>query len=147
MLLRIALVAALAVGFTSAGEKKLMHCFAFTALDTATEADWQAFYKATDELPGKVPGLTRVWHGKLRRPLGLVSPANMESYRKLGAAKAGEEVVLPVRRDLRQYGVCMEMADETALTTYSNHAAHKAWEAVYEKVRRPGTTTLDILGQ
>ena len=62
---------ALATGSLSAAEKKLMHCFTFTPVEEATAADWDAFYKATDELPGKIPGLSRVWHGKLVRPLAI----------------------------------------------------------------------------
>jgi len=44
-----------------AGEKKLMHCFAFTAVEGATQADWDAFYKATDEIPKKIKGVSHVW--------------------------------------------------------------------------------------
>ncbi len=106
----------------AAGEKKLLHCFAFTVVGTASAADWQAFAKATDELSGKIPGLTRVWHGKLRQPLNAGGPP-------------------------RQHGVCMEMNDEATFKTYGTHAAHNAWAEVYSKVRQPGTTTFQILGQ
>jgi hypothetical protein len=112
----------MAAGVLSAGEKKLMHCFAFTAIASATEADWAAFNKATDQLPEKIPGLTRVWHGKLR-----------------GAMDEGESA--------RTHGVCMEMNDAATLKAYAGHEAHKAWQAVYVKVRKPGTTTFDILGE
>ena len=61
----------LLAGIASAGEKKLMHCFAFTPIEDASEADWEAFYKATDELPDKVEGFNKVWYGKLRRPMRL----------------------------------------------------------------------------
>jgi hypothetical protein len=137
----------LAAGIAAAGEKKLMHCFAFTALDSASDADWEAFYKATDALPSKIPGLTKVWYGKLRAPLMLASTTTGEDYKKLRAAKPGEEMTIPVRKDVRQYGVCMEMADEGTLKAYSDSPAHKDWEAAYGKVRRPGTTSFDILGQ
>ena len=110
-------------GLLSAAEKKLMHCFAFTSIKEATAADWKAWQSATDALPKKMPGVvTRVWHGKLRRPLS-----------------AGGAV--------RDYGVCMEMADEAALQTYAKHTAHDEWVKLYEKVRVEGTTTFDILGQ
>ena len=111
----------------SAGEKKLMHCFAFTPVDDATEADWEAFYKATDELPSKIDGLNKIWAGKLRRPL--------TTYSKTGEAKE------------RKNGVCMEMDDEAALETYADHVAHRKWEKAYFKVRQRGTSTYDILGQ
>jgi hypothetical protein len=48
---------------------------------------------------------------------------------------------------VRKFGVCMEMDDEAALKVYADHAAHKEWEEAYSKVRQPGTTTYDILGQ
>ena len=119
----VLVLAALAfAGVASAGEKKLMHCFAFTPIETATEGDWQAFYKATDALPGKIPGLTKVWSGKLRRPLNAGGPQ-------------------------RTHGVCMEMASEETLKTYASHPEHKTWVSAYEKVRQPGTTTFDIIGQ
>jgi hypothetical protein len=127
-----------------AGEKKLMHCFAFTTIPAASEAEWKAFADATDALPGKIPGLTKVWHGKLRAPLNIFAP-DAETRKKLmaGEAKAAGDVT----RVQRSYGVCMEMADEGALKTYAAHPAHAEWSAAYEKVRVPGTTTIDILGQ
>ena len=106
----------------AAGEKKLLHCFAFTVIDNASAADWQAFAKATDGLPSKIPGLTRVWQGKLRQPLSAGGPP-------------------------RQHGVCMEMNDEATFKTYGTHPAHTAWADAYSKVRQPGTTTFQILGQ
>ena len=112
-------------GIVSAGEKPLMHCFFFTPIAEAGEADWDAFYKATEELPSKIDGLRRVWVGKLRKR------AAVSQQVKLG----------------REYGACMEMTDEAALERYAVHPAHDAWVKIYEKVRVPGTTTFDILGQ
>jgi hypothetical protein len=134
----------LVAGVLSAGEKKLMHCFAFTAIEGASQADWQAFQKATDELPGKIPGLNKVWHGKLRRNLSIFG-VNREARKKFrdGEKKVTAEVTLTSR----QYGVCMEMDDGAALKTYAGHAAHEGWVEVYSKVRQPGTTTYDIIGQ
>ena len=111
-----------------AGEKALMHCFAFTEIDGASAADWKAFMDATNELPDEIEGLDRVWVGKLRRPL-----------RQYGRNQ--DEAMV------RQWGVCMEMTDEAALAAYANHEAHTAWVKAYEKVRVAGTTTFDILGQ
>jgi len=53
-----------------AGEKTLMHCFAWTPVKGATAADWETFYKASDALPKKIKGITKVWYGKLESPLG-----------------------------------------------------------------------------
>ena len=105
-------------GALSAGDKGLMHCFYFTPVKTATQAEWQAFFTATDALPEKIPGLTRVWYGKLVRP-GLD----------------------------REYGACMLFEGPEALKTYAGHPAHKEWADIYSKVRVYGTTTFDIVGQ
>ena len=138
------LLAALLAGGALAGEKKLMHCFYFTPIDTATEADWQAFHKATDGLVDKIPGVTRVWYGKLRSPMAQFG-ADAAARKELsaGAQSAKGEVT----RRVRSHGVCMEMSDEAALKVYADHPAHKEWEAVYSKVRQPGTMTFDLLGQ
>ena len=131
-------------GILAAGEKKLMHCFAFTPVESATESDWQAFYKATDQLPSKIPGVSKVWYGKLRNPLNAWGVDN-EAFKKLNAGepKATGEVTLRRRR----YGVCMEMASEDTLKKYADDPFHKQWDEAYSKVRVEGTTTIDILGQ
>ena len=103
----------------AAPESKLMHCFAFTAIAEATEADWEAFSTATNELPSKIPGLNKVTHGRLLSP-------------NVGDAE-------------RDHAVCMEMTDEAALTAYAEHPAHAEWVEVYAKVRVPGTTTFDYV--
>ena len=109
----------------SAGEKALLHCFFFTPIAEASQADWDAFYDATDKLPSKIDGLNRVWVGKLTERAAVAQQV------KLG----------------REYGACMEFSDEAALKVYTTHAAHDAWLKVYEKVRVVGTTTFDILGR
>jgi hypothetical protein len=110
-----------------AGEKKLMHCFAFTEIEGAAQADWDAFFKATDALPDKIEGLSKVWYGKLRAPL--------RQFNRDG------------KQNVRQWGVCMEMENEETLKKYSENDAHSEWVKAYEKVRVAGTTTFDILGQ
>ena len=142
-LILILAVAMLATGLT-AGEKKLMHCFYFTEVAGATAADWDAFAKATDALPGKIPGLTRVWHGKLARPMTLFS-VDGDARKKLTAGE--DKVAATASRVVRQRGVCMEFADDAALKAYGPHAAHKEWDAAYAKVRVAGTTTVDFMGQ
>ena len=116
--------AAVAAAANDAAPKKklssLMHVFSYTPQPAATPADFAAFEKATKELVGKIPGLRKVWVGKLMRPL-----------------KVGEVQ--------REYGVAMEFDDETALNVYATHPAHEVWIRAYEKVRVEGTTTVDIL--
>jgi hypothetical protein len=106
-----------------AGEKGLMHCFAFTPIAEASQADWAAFYKATDAMPSKMPFVKNVWVGKLRAPLNV------------SGAK-------------REYGACFWFnGGPEVLKQYTAHPYHKEWSAAYEKVRVAGTTTYDIIGQ
>ena len=103
-------------------QKSLMHVFAYTPVKGATQADFDAFRKATADMVGKVPGLRKAWVGKLRHPL-----------------KVGD--------DTREYGVAMEFDNEAALDAYAKHPAHDEWVKAYSRVRVEGTTTYDILGE
>ena len=107
---------------TATPEKTLMHVFAYTPLEGSTPEDYAAFKKATAALVGQIPGLRRVWVGKLREPL-------------------------PAESRIHTYGVAMEFDNAQELDTYATHPAHEAWVKLYEKVRQRGTTTLDILGE
>jgi hypothetical protein len=131
-------------GTLAAADGKLMHCFFFTPVAGATDADWQAFYKATDELPKKIPGLLNVWYGKLVRPMQLFN-VDAETRKKLSDATNKVEGQATITRVLRQHGVCMEFKDQAALKVYADHPEHKAWETAYSKVRIPGTTTVDFV--
>jgi hypothetical protein len=131
-------------GVLSAGENKLMHCFYFTPVEGAGQADWDAFAKATDALPGKVPGLTHVWRGKLARNLTVFNPDQAAAAKLKSGEKSVTGQFSPV---VRQFGVCMEFDSAAALKTYADHPAHKEWDAIYSKVREYGTTTFDLLGQ
>jgi hypothetical protein len=133
-------------GSARAGEKTLMHCFAWTPIKEATPADWQAFYKASDALPQKIKGIIRVWYGKLDMPLsqtqiGKIDSATFQKYR------AGESVTVPVTRTAREYGMCMEMKDADVLKAYDDDPYHKVWTEAYAKIRVDGTTTFNIMGQ
>jgi antibiotic biosynthesis monooxygenase (ABM) superfamily enzyme len=103
-------------------EQTLMHVFAFTPREEATPQDFEAFRQATIAMVGQIPGFRRVWVGKLREPL-------------------------PVETRIHTWGVAMEFDDTAALEVYADHPAHEAWVKVYDKVRVPGTATLDILSQ
>lgn len=142
---RCAAATVIAAGALTAGEKTVLHCFTFTPIEAASQSDWDAFYKATDALPGKIPGLKRVWYGKLNAPL-VVPRVNMdaEARKKFSAGEAvtGEATALR-----RVHGACMEFDSIDAYKTYGSHAEHKTWEGVYGKVRQPGTTTFQIIGQ
>lgn len=128
-----------------AGEKGMMHCFAYTVIETASDADWKAFHAATDALPSKMSGIVkRVWVGPLRAPLNIFN-TDAETRKKVMAGE--EKVAGPIVRVQRKSGVCMELADEGSLKGYAAHPYHAEWMAAYEKVRVAGTTTFDILGK
>ena len=138
--------ALLCTAVANAGEKKLMHCFAWTSIKEATPADWQAFFKASDALPGKIKGISKIWYGKLANPLGqtTISKAEPDAMKSL---RAGQTATAEVVRTPRDWGMCMEMKDADALKAYDGDPYHKVWTDAYAKVRVEGTTTFDILGQ
>jgi hypothetical protein len=140
-----ATAAILMSGALTAGEKSLMHCFAYTAIEGASQADWDAFHKASDELPKKMSIVKRVWYGKLRGPLAIFQ-VDAAASKKL---RAGEKNVEAKANFVsRQQGMCIEFAGEAdVLKAYTAHPFHATWMAAYEKVRVAGTTTYDILGQ
>ena len=129
-----------------AGDKTLMHCFAWAPVKEATPADWEAFYKASDALPHKIKGILRVWYGKLAAPL---SQAALGKIDQAASKKyfAGETVTVPVTRTPREYGMCMEMKDAGVLKAYDTDPYHKIWTDAYARIRVDGTTTFNILGQ
>src|ERR1700694_3983971 len=90
-----------------AAEKTLMHCFAWTSIKEATPADWQAFFKASDAMPHKIKGVTKVWYGKLASPLNqnAVVKIDEEGGKKLAA---GATATVELKRNWRDWGMCME---------------------------------------
>lgn len=129
-----------------AGEKTVMHCFAWTPIKEATPADWDAFYKASDLLPKRIKGIKKVWFGKLQSPLGQTSIVKIEQD-KTASYRAGQTVSADVARTPREYGMCMEFRSADALKAYDTDAYHKVWTDAYAKIRVDGTTTVNILGQ
>ena len=145
-LVACAAVALLVSPGARAGEKTLMHCFAWTAVKDATPADWQTFSQASDALPAKIQGITKVWYGKLQSPLTQISPVEPDKA-SIQKFVAGETVTLPVKRVAREYGMCIEMTGPDVLKAYAQDPYHKTWVDAYSKVRVEGTTTYNILGQ
>lgn len=147
---RIAACTALLIVSTSAGwagEKTVMHCFAWTPVKEATATDWQAFYKASDALPQKIKGINKVWYGKLAAPFGQTQIEGNPDEATIKKYRAGEPITVPVTRAAREYGMCMEMKDAAALKAYDSDPYHKIWTDAYAKIRVDGTTTFNILGQ
>jgi hypothetical protein len=137
---------AISHGTAFAGDKTVMHCFAWTPIKEASQADWDAFYKASDELPKKIKGIKRVWYGKLVSPLNQVSLGKVEKS-DFSKYQAGEPINAEIKRVNREYGMCMEFTDASALKAYDTDPFHKIWTDAYAKIRVDGTTTFNILGQ
>lgn len=137
-------VFAISAATALAGEKTVLHCFAFTPVETATQAEWDAFHKTSDALPGKIPGLKRVWYGKLNRPLAqnALQFTDAEAGKKMRAEKKGTANFTITER---KNGACMEFENLSAYQAYDAHAAHKEWVEAYSKVRVAGTTTYQIV--
>jgi hypothetical protein len=136
------LLAALAVP-SFAAEKGILHCFAFTPKAEATDADFQAYYEATEKLAKDYKGIKRVWYGKLRAPLNQVR-VEADSPKKFSGTVTKLEGA-NVSRVRREHGACMEFKDAAAWDAYGKSPEHDAWVKVYEKVRVDGTTTYQIL--
>ena len=70
-----------------------MHCFAFTAVEAATQADWDAFYKATDEIPKKIKGVSRADIKRVakeildprRLNLAIIGPMSKDQRKEIGS--------------------------------------------------------------
>jgi hypothetical protein len=124
-------------------ENTLMHCFAFTPNQGAAQSDWDAFAKATNELPGKIDGLQRVWYGKLRAPLPQFNPASAVRKQALQSGKGTGDF----DAFQRTHGVCMEFRNMEAFQKYGakDNTAHNQWTDVYNKVKQGGTTTYQIV--
>jgi len=133
-------------GALTAGEKNMMHCFTFTPVESATQADWDAFFKASDAMPSKMKGIVnRVWYGKLRNTLAIYALPNADDRKKVVAGEKGVKTEVSFRP--RSWGMCIELKGLDSLKKYDDHPYHKEWVAIYSKVRVEGTTTFDILGQ
>jgi len=76
--IKIAMMAAVCALAARGGEKKLMHCFAWTEIKEATPADWDAFRTASDAIPSKIKVVTRVWYGPLANPLSQTMLAKID---------------------------------------------------------------------
>ncbi len=102
----------------AAGEKTLIHAIAFKQVDGVTPEQIQEVWAATRRMAAEVPGIKRVWMGKVTN-----------------------------RGPALTHGIVMEFENQEALKKYEPHPAHKKWEEVYFKVRTPGTNTIDIVGE
>ncbi|MGH6962614.1 MAG: Dabb family protein [Dongiaceae bacterium] len=103
---------------TVTGEKTLIHAIAFKQVDGTTPEQLKEVWAATEKMAAEVPGIKRVWMGKVTN-----------------------------RGPAYTHGIVMEFENAEALKHYAPHPAHKKWEEIYFKVRTPGTNTIDVVGE
>ena len=115
-------VAGLLVGQERAStQKTVIHAASWTALDTLTPEQFDNFKKETAAMVGKVPGLRRVWVGKLREPVTFDG-------------------------NKRNYGIVLEFDDVKSKTAYSDKHP-MPWYNDFNKVRKPGSSNFDVIGE
>ena len=103
-------------------QKTTVHAVAWTLLEGATEQDFENFRVATANLVTVMPGLRRAWVGKLRAPL-------------------------VVGDTTRTHGLVLEFDDVQSKEAYSTHPTRAPWAEVWAKVRVPGSTNFDVVGE
>ncbi len=103
---------------TVAGEKSLIHAISFKPVEGATPEQIQEVWAATRRMAAEVPGIRRIWTGKVTN-----------------------------RGDALTHGIVMEFENAKALEAYGPHPGHKKWEDIYFKVRTPGSNTIDVVGE
>lgn len=106
---------------SAATQKTVIHAAAWTALEGMTQQQFDDFKKESAALVGQVPGLRRAWVGKLR------APVTVEGVQ-------------------RNYGLIVEFDDVKSKEAYSaNHPS--PWYEMFGKLRQPGSTNFDVVGE
>jgi antibiotic biosynthesis monooxygenase (ABM) superfamily enzyme len=103
-------------------QKTAIHCAGWTAKEGLTQAEFDTFKAKLSALPGMFPGLRRIWVGKL-----------------------GEEVTYDNQK--RDHGIALEFDSYDAKLAYSKSPRRAEWLAMFESVRKPGSTNFDLIGE
>jgi antibiotic biosynthesis monooxygenase (ABM) superfamily enzyme len=106
---------------TGTTQKTVVHTAIWTLKEGSSAQEYEAFRKETEKLVAAMPGLKRAWVGKLRQPLAV-----------------GEVT--------RTHGLLLEFVDVQSREAYSTHPARAAWAEAWSKVRVPGSTAFDLIG-
>lgn len=103
-------------------QKSMVHFAAWTAKDGLTQAEMDQFKASLTKLPDMFPGLERVWVGKL----GTEVTANGEK---------------------RSHAIALQFTDYKSKLAYSNSHRREEWLKIFETVRKPGSTSFDLIGE
>jgi hypothetical protein len=106
---------------TARTEKTLIWAAAWTAVDGMKPQDFENFKNETAGLVGKVPGLRRVWVGKLLEP------------------KTFDGVT-------RNYGMVLEFDGVDSKNAYTKLPL-SPWRENFNKLRTPRSTNFDVVGE
>lgn len=102
-------------------QKTVLHVAAWTARDGITQQDLDTFQKESETITSQVPGLKRVWVGKLRQPL-------------------------TVDGIQRNHAVVLEFDDLKSREAYTNNRPAR-WYDGLNRLRQPGSTNFDVVGE
>jgi hypothetical protein len=130
-------------GLAAAAEKTMMHCFAFTPIETASEADWKAFYAATDALPKNIPVIKMVSAASCGRPWRS-SPSTPSPQEAGGWGEGRDGEGQPRRSRLRRllrHGRRRPVAEDLRRQPLSQSLDGR----LRRRLRVAGTTAYDVL--
>ena len=103
-------------------QKSMIHCAAWTAKDGLTQDEFNTFKTSLAKLPEMFPGLSRIWVGKL-----------------------GSDVTY--NNEKRSHAIALEFENYKAKQAYSDSKRRPEWLAMFETVRKPGSTSFDLVGE
>ena len=102
-------------------QKTTIHAAAWTAKADLTQQEFERFRSETAAMVGTVPGLKRVWVGKLRAPVTFDG-------------------------NKRDYGIVLEFDNAKSKEAYSDKHP-EPWYSNFGKVRQPGSSNFDVVGE
>ena len=102
-------------------QKTTIHAAAWTARADLTPQEFERFKAETAAMVGVVPGLKRAWVGKLR------APATFDGNK-------------------RDYGIVLEFDNVKSKEAYSDKHP-MPWYEDFGKIRQPGSSNFDVVGE
>ncbi|MSO21121.1 MAG: hypothetical protein EXQ56_11815 [Acidobacteria bacterium] len=103
-------------------QKSMIHCAAWTAKDGLTQAEFNTFKAGLAKLPDMFPGLQRIWAGKL-----------------------GSDVEF--NGEKRTHAIALEFDSLKSKRAYSESKRRPEWQALFSTVRKPGSSSFDLVGE
>lgn len=122
----VALGAGIGVAANKYGKPStIIHVVTLFYKDGTTEEQKKAVLDGVEKMAGEVPGMKNIW---LKGIKAQVSATIKDAEGKMVEKRMTDAIV-------------MEFESEAAFKAYDDHAAHRAWEAIYTPVRGQSRTT------